>query len=97
MIDGTNSISSRKPLTAISFDRSSDIGEAFQHKPDPNGWVHCADGLLFWVPEDCRLGLPCRALLTIPNTGRDRAVRLDLTRFRYGTLWTGIRGNPAGQ
>jgi hypothetical protein len=35
-----------------------------------DGWVRNADGLLFWVPEDCREGLICPAIITIPTTGR---------------------------
>jgi hypothetical protein len=63
---------------------------------DSNGWVHGPDGLLFWVPEDCRDGLTCPAIRTIPNTGRHRRVRIDFARFKYGTSWTNIRGSNAG-
>jgi hypothetical protein len=63
---------------------------------DSNGWVHGPDGLLFWVPEDCRSGLTCPAIRTIPNTGRLRRVRIDFRRFQYGTSWTDIRGSNAG-
>ena len=64
---------------------------------DSNGWVHNKEGLLFWVPEDCRHGLTCPAILTIPNTGRQRTVRIDFSRFHYGTSWTNIRGSNAGE
>jgi hypothetical protein len=63
---------------------------------DSNGWVHNPDGLLFWVPEDCRNGLTCPAIRTIPNTGRHRAVRIDFPRFQYGTSWTNVCGGKAG-
>ncbi|KIM28403.1 hypothetical protein M408DRAFT_140845 [Serendipita vermifera MAFF 305830] len=57
---------------------------------DPNGWVCCADGILFWVPEDCRNGLTTTALVTIPNAGHHRRVRLNLSDFRYGQSWTDV-------
>jgi hypothetical protein len=63
---------------------------------DPNGWVHGTEGLLFWVPEDCRNGLTCPAMTTIPNTGRQRCVRIDFAHFQYGTSWTRVRGTNAG-
>jgi hypothetical protein len=63
---------------------------------DSSGWVHGTEGLLFWVPEDCRHGLTCSAITTIPNTGRQRCVRIDFTRFQYGTSWTGVCGSNAG-
>ena len=58
----------------------------------PDGWVHGVEGPLFWVPEDYRNGLTCPAIMTNPNTGRNRCVRLDFSRFQYGTSWTNIRG-----
>jgi hypothetical protein len=62
---------------------------------DSNGWVHDEEGLLFWVPEDCRNGLTCPAIITIPTSGHHRRVRIDFTRFQYGTSWTNIRGSNA--
>src|SRR5690349_15178754 len=47
----------------------------------PAGWVCDKEGLLFWVPEDCRNGLTSPAVATIPSTGRHRLVRLDFTHF----------------
>jgi hypothetical protein len=61
-----------------------------------NGWVRSAGGLLFWVPEDCRHGLTCPAITTIPNTGRQKSVRIDFTRFQYGSSWTYVRGRNSG-
>lgn len=55
---------------------------------DPNGWVRCADGILFWVPGDCRSGLASAASVTIPNAGHHRRVRIDLSDFRCGHSWT---------
>jgi hypothetical protein len=75
--------------------------KVFSGRPIPkellssNGWVCGSDGLLFWVPEDCRHGLTCRAIMTISDTGRHRCVRIDFTRFQYGTSWTNIRGNSS--
>ncbi|KAG8776851.1 hypothetical protein FRC15_011673 [Serendipita sp. 397] len=61
-------------------------------RSDSDGWVRHPDGgLLFWVPEDCRNGLSCPAILTIPTTGHDRVVRLNLETFRYGSSWTDIK------
>jgi hypothetical protein len=57
---------------------------------DTDGYVRSTEGLLFWVPEDCRNGLTCPAIMTIPNTGRERVVRVDLTNFQYGTSWTNV-------
>jgi hypothetical protein len=60
--------------------------------PDVNGWVHHPDGgLLFWVPDDCRNGLACPSVLTIPTTGRNRMVRMDTSDFCYGSSWTDIQ------
>jgi hypothetical protein len=55
-----------------------------------NGYVRSTEGLLFWVPEDCRRGITCPAIMTIPNTGRQRSVRVDLSHFQYGTSWANI-------
>jgi hypothetical protein len=62
---------------------------------DSNGWVHGTDGPLFWVPEDYRHGLTCPAITTIPNSSRQRTVRIDFSRFQYGTSWTKVRGSNA--
>ncbi|KAG8807414.1 POC1 centriolar protein A [Serendipita sp. 400] len=60
-------------------------------QPDDNGWVkHPNGGLLFWVPEDCRNGLTCPAVLTIPTDGPNRVVRLDLRDFCFGPSWEQI-------
>ncbi|KIM28349.1 hypothetical protein M408DRAFT_140228, partial [Serendipita vermifera MAFF 305830] len=62
---------------------------------DSNGWVKSPDGLLFWVPEDCRNGLTSPATMTIPTTSRYRTVRIDFSKFCYGTLWKDVyRGGP---
>ncbi|KAG8828512.1 hypothetical protein FRC19_003851 [Serendipita sp. 401] len=59
---------------------------------DSTGWVrHPGGGLLFWVPEDCRDGLTCPAILTIPMSGHHRRVRLNLEGFSYGSAWTNIK------
>jgi hypothetical protein len=61
-----------------------------------NGWVHSDEGLLFWVPEDCRHGLTCPAITSILNTDRQRLVRIDFSRFQYGSSWTYVRGRNSG-
>lgn len=56
-----------------------------------DGWVTRPDGgFVFWIPEDCRNGLTCPAILTLPSSGPSRVVRLNPTDFRYGTFWTEI-------
>ena len=52
--------------------------------------MRCAEGLLFWVPEDCRGGLTSPAIMTIPIKGRHRSVKVDFTDFRFGFSWTSI-------
>ncbi|PVF92871.1 WD40 repeat-like protein [Serendipita vermifera] len=60
-------------------------------KPDLNGWVRTENGgLLFWLPQDCRNGFASPAVMTFPNTGRHRIVRLDLSNFCFGTSWRDI-------
>ena len=54
------------------------------------GWVCGPDGLLFWVPQDCRSGLTSPAVMIIPTTGPMRCVRIDFTHFQYGTSWTKV-------
>ncbi|KAG8809435.1 hypothetical protein FRC18_004552 [Serendipita sp. 400] len=61
---------------------------------DQNGWVNQANGdLLFWVPEDCRNGLTCPAILTIPTGGFGDVVRLDLNDACFGGSWEQIKAN----
>ncbi|PVF92503.1 WD40 repeat-like protein [Serendipita vermifera] len=60
--------------------------------PDSNGWVRHSDGgLLLWVPDDCRHGLICPAILNIPTTGRHKVVRLNLDEFSFGKEWANIK------
>ncbi|KAG8851920.1 POC1 centriolar protein A [Serendipita sp. 411] len=60
--------------------------------PDESGWVrHSEGGLLFWLPEDCRNGLTCPAILTIPTDGSSRVVRLDTSSACFGTSWEQIK------
>jgi hypothetical protein len=78
--------------------RGTDLAENFSGRPipttllSPDGWVRGAEGLLFWIPEDCYAGLVCPAIAAIPNTGRQRCVRIDFARFQYGTSWASICG-----
>ncbi|KAG8788918.1 hypothetical protein FRC16_001289 [Serendipita sp. 398] len=59
---------------------------------DSDGWVHHPDGgLWFWVPEDCRDGLVCPTMLTIPTNGRYRGMKIDLNEFSFGLSWTDIK------
>jgi hypothetical protein len=60
------------------------------------GWVVGPEGLLFWVPEDCRYGLTHTHIMILGNVRRDRRVRIDFTDFRYGTSWTDIYEKHAG-
>ncbi|PVF91360.1 hypothetical protein CPB86DRAFT_719565 [Serendipita vermifera] len=60
-------------------------------EPDSNGWVRTKDeGLLFWLPEDYRIGFTSPAVTVFPNDGRHRVVRLDLSEFCFGTSWMDI-------
>jgi hypothetical protein len=83
--------------------QGSDLSDRFSDRPipttllSPDGWVRGAEGLQFWIPEDCYAGLVCPAITAIPNTGRQRCVRIDFTRFRYGTSWASIRGTDQPQ
>ena len=88
--DSTNPSNNRFTLNSFS---GHPIPKILLHS---NGWVCSDDGPLFWVPEDCRRGLTCPAVLTIPNTGRQKCVRIDFTQFQYGTSWTNIRGGNRG-
>ncbi|KIM31897.1 hypothetical protein M408DRAFT_327295 [Serendipita vermifera MAFF 305830] len=57
---------------------------------DSEGWVRCDDGILLWVPEDCRYGVTSQEIMIIPNEARKRCVRLDLSDFKYGSSWTDV-------
>ena len=60
-------------------------------RPDPEGWVRDSmGGLLYWVPQDCRMGLHSPALLTLPLTSPVRSVSLQCEEFAFGTSWTQI-------
>ena len=60
-------------------------------QPDTEGWVRDSkNGLLYWVPADCRAGLHSLALLTIPPTSHTQSVSLDFERFAFGTSWAQI-------
>ena len=61
-----------------------------EERLNSDGWVVGPEGLLFWVPEDCRYGLTHLPIMTIADKRRDRIVRIDFTDFRYGTSWTDI-------
>ena len=63
----------------------------FHVQPDANGWVRDSEnGLLYWVPLECRIGLYSPALLTIPPTSHTRSVALDFEDFVFGTSWDQI-------
>ena len=67
----------------------------FCTKPDLNGWVRDSNnGLLYWVPPDCRPALHSPALLTIPMTSNVRSVSLEFEDFAFGLSWTQILCSP---
>ena len=67
----------------------------FCTKLDPNGWVRDSNnGLLYWVPLDCRSGLHSPAVLTIPVTSHIRSIFLDFEDFAFGSSWTQIFHSP---
>lgn len=74
----------------VSFDNLVYPGVIAQHEMVYNGWVRCRKGLLFWVPDDCRHGLICPAVITIPTDGRHRRVRLEFANFKYGDSWSQV-------
>ncbi|KIM27014.1 hypothetical protein M408DRAFT_176560 [Serendipita vermifera MAFF 305830] len=55
---------------------------------DTQGWVRGEDGILMWIPEDCRRGLMTHTIRIIPPDALQRGVRLDLSNFKYGKSWT---------
>lgn len=55
-----------------------------------DGWICETDRRLLWIPEDCRWGLRSAALLTIPATGHQRTLRLDISQMSHGSSWTDI-------
>ncbi|KIM32319.1 hypothetical protein M408DRAFT_326926 [Serendipita vermifera MAFF 305830] len=57
---------------------------------NPKGWVRCDNGILLWVPEDCRHGVTSQAIRTFPPEAWQRRVRLDLSDFKYGDSWVDV-------
>jgi len=80
------------PHPPIQLSLSCDQAHAnFCAQPDANGWVRYSNnGLLYWVPPDCRTGLHPPAVLTIPPTSNTRSVTLDFDDFVFGTSWTQV-------
>ena len=77
-----------------SFSRSP-LHPDFCTELDPNGWVRDSNnGLLYWVPPDCRSGLHSPAVLTIPLTSHIRSISLDFSDFAFGSFWTQIFRSP---
>ena len=96
--DGQNIVSGSKDNTIrvwnsvppLSVPISSLHSQLYQ-PPDPDGWVRDSEGgFLYWVPQDCRVGLHSPALLTIPFTSHVRSVSLDFEDFVFGTSWAQI-------
>ncbi|KIM28344.1 hypothetical protein M408DRAFT_140192 [Serendipita vermifera MAFF 305830] len=57
---------------------------------DSQGWIRCDNGILLWIPEDCRHGVTSHAIMTIPPDPQRRCVRLDLSNFKYGESWNDL-------
>ena len=84
----THDISRYDSVQSSSF---NPIHASFLAKPDQDGWVRDSEGgLLYWVPQDCYIGLHSPARLTIPPTSRNRSISLDFDNFTFGTSWTRI-------
>ena len=82
------------PSIRISLSHSP-LHPDFRTQPDPNGWVRDENnGLLYWVPLDCRSGLHSPALLTVPVFSHIRSVSLDFDNFAFGTSWTQTFSSP---
>jgi WD40 repeat protein len=90
--DATIHVWDSYPRPSIPLSSSfNPVHDDFVAQPDADGWVRDSmDGLLYWVPPDCRVGLYSPALLTIPPTSHTRSVSLDLEDFAFGTAWTQI-------
>jgi len=79
------------PYTPVQPSARDPIRAGAFAQPDADGWVRDSkNGLLYWVPPDCRAGLHSPALLTIPPTSHTRSVSLDFEDFAFGTSWTQI-------
>ncbi|PVF91794.1 WD40 repeat-like protein [Serendipita vermifera] len=90
--DGQHIVSGSEDKTIRIWDAQIAQNNTVNIVPDSNGWIHDSDGgLLLWVPDDCRSGLACPAILTIPTTGRSRVVRVDLSEACLGRSWMGIK------
>ncbi|PVF92449.1 WD40 repeat-like protein [Serendipita vermifera] len=90
--DGQHIVSGSDDKTIRIWDAQIAQHNTVNIVPDANGWVHDPDGgLLLWVPDDCRNGLACPAILTIPTTGRSRVVRVDLSEACLGRSWMAIK------
>ena len=92
----TTYLSDPMPHAPIPFSSSSNpTHPQFCLQPDINGWVRdTEDGLLYWVPPDCRTGLHSPAFLMIPLASDVRSVSLDFADFAFGTSWTRIFNGP---
>jgi len=91
-LDSTIHVWNLFPHPPIQPSFSCDQGHAdFCAQPDVNGWVRDSkNGLLYWVPPDCRTGLHSPTVLTIPPTSHTRSVTLDFDDFVFGTSWTQV-------
>jgi len=90
--DGTIRVWNSFPHVSTQYSSSRNpVHAGLCARPDPDGWVRDSNnGLLYWVPPDCRAGLHSSALLTIPLTSRFRSVSLDFEDAAFGPSWTQI-------
>jgi WD40 repeat protein len=87
----TNTIHFSGPFEHQPSSSSNPLHAHFYSRPDSQGWVRDSDnGLLYWVPLDCRGGLHSPSLITIPPTSHVRTVCLDFEDFAFGTAWPQI-------
>jgi WD40 repeat protein len=76
--------------TAPFYNLSERFNTDLDVEMENDGWIFQKGQRLLWVPEDCRSGLRSAALLTIPVTGYNRMVRLDISQMRHGSSWAEI-------
>lgn len=78
------------PKAAPSYNIRFGLNTDFNIDMTQDGWIYRKGERLLWVPEDCRNGLKSPTLLTIPEFGHFRRVRLDISEMCYGSSWTDI-------
>ncbi|CAG7848652.1 SubName: Full=Uncharacterized protein {ECO:0000313/EMBL:CCA70611.1} [Serendipita indica DSM 11827] len=53
-----------------------------------DGWVNCAEGLIYWAPPENRHGLRYPNHLVMPKDSPFRPTLIEFTNFHHGMEWT---------